>query len=92
MQVMYERCGLCPWQGARRVGFKEFESSFQMLAEERGCSLDDVRALIAACGGPRANGVTTADAVRLHDDKSTYTGLLRILHSALISVADLSRI
>lgn len=56
------------------MGFREFESSFQMLAEERGCSLDGVRAMIAASGGPRANGVTTADAVRLHDDKSTYTG------------------
>ncbi len=37
-------------------------------------SVDDVRAMIAGSGGPRSNGVTQAATVRLHDDKSTYTG------------------
>jgi len=41
--------------------------------------VDDVRAMIAGSGGPRSNGVTQTATVRLHDDKSTYTGAGAVL-------------
>ena len=48
--------------------------SGQAMVKVLMCSVDDVRAMIAGSGGPRSNGVTQAATVRLHDDKSTYTG------------------
>ena len=47
-------------------------------------SVDDVRAMIAGSGGPRSNGVTQAATVRLHDDKSTYTGAQGLPCSAYV--------
>lgn len=61
-------------KGARRIGFREFMAALPLMAEDRGISVEEVRALIASGGGPTRNGVTHAGSVRLHDDHSTYTG------------------
>lgn len=60
-------------QGARRMSFKEFENALELLAAGKGVSGQELRQQVAASAGPLCNA-TQAAAVRLHDDKSTYTG------------------
>lgn len=60
-------------QGSRRMSFKEFENALELLATAKGVAGDEVRQKVAASPGPSCNA-TQAAAVRLHDDKSTYTG------------------
>ena len=62
-------------QGARRMSFKEFENALELLASNKGVSGEQLRQQVAASAGPLCNA-TQAAAVRLHDDKSTYTGQL----------------
>ena len=66
-----------PGQGARKIDYAGFERALPLLAAERGCACDEVRRAIVLSGGPRRNSAVKADAfVRLHDDKSTFTGAL----------------
>lgn len=60
-------------QGSRRMSFKEFENALELLAGAKGVDREEVRQKVAASPGPACNA-TQASAVRLHDDKSTYTG------------------
>ncbi|KAL3132079.1 hypothetical protein ABBQ32_008689 [Trebouxia sp. C0010 RCD-2024] len=60
-------------KGARRMSFKEFENALELLAAGKGVSGQELRQQVAASAGPLCNA-TQAAAVRLHDDKSTYTG------------------
>ena len=60
-------------QGARRMSFKEFDNALELLASDKGVSGEELRQTVAASAGPLCNA-TQAAAVRLHDDKSTYTG------------------
>ena len=63
-------------QGARKIGWTAFEKAVELLAVERKSSALSVARSVAACQGPRHNTTTAAVHVRLHDDKSTYTGQL----------------
>ena len=65
-------------QGARKIAFREFEKALGLLAAEKGVSVDAVQAAVVASGGPQRNSTTPAANVRLHDDKSTYTGVTRL--------------
>lgn len=67
-----------PLQGARRMSFKEFENALELLASGKGVSGEELRQQVAASAGPLCNATQVA-AVRLHDDKSTYTGQLVII-------------
>ena len=60
-------------QGSRKMSFKEFENALELLAADKGVSGEDLREKIAASSGPMCNA-TQAASVRLHDDRSTYTG------------------
>ena len=53
--------------------FQEFENAIELLAADKGVPGEALRQKIAASSGPLSNA-TQAAAVRLHDDKSTYTG------------------
>ena len=44
------------------------------IAEKKGMSIMDLIRFLASAPGPSLNGVTQQEAVRFHDDKSTYTG------------------
>lgn len=57
------------------MSFKEFENALELLATAKGVAGEDIRQKVAASSGPACNA-TQAAAVRLHDDKSTYTGQL----------------
>jgi len=60
-------------KGQRRISQPQFETLLQMIADKKGVDVEDVRTQVAAVGGPILHG-TSADAVRFHDDKSTFTG------------------
>eukprot|EP00928_Gymnodinium_smaydae_P063481 TRINITY_DN4703_c0_g2_i2.p1 TRINITY_DN4703_c0_g2~~TRINITY_DN4703_c0_g2_i2.p1 ORF type:complete len:413 (-),score=101.92 TRINITY_DN4703_c0_g2_i2:42-1241(-) len=59
-------------KGARRIDIAQFRQGLKLVAEKKG--VPDVEAAVAKCTGPVLHG-TEADAVRFHDDKSTYTGV-----------------
>lgn len=59
-------------KGQRRIDFHQFQNAIRLIAEKKG--IDSVESIIAGSGGPILHG-TQADAVRFHDDKSTYTGV-----------------
>lgn len=60
-------------KGHRRIDLSQFESALNLVAEKKDAEVSSVRDAVVAAGGPVLNG-TKADAVRFHDDKSTYTG------------------
>ena len=61
-------------QGARKIDFAAFQKALPLLAEEKGARAEDVRRAIVLSEGPRRNSSVTPDFVRLHDDKTTFTG------------------
>ena len=61
-------------QGARKIDFAAFQKALPLLAAEKGCRAEDVRRSIVLSEGPRRNSSVTPDFVRLHDDKTTFTG------------------
>ncbi|GBF90596.1 hypothetical protein Rsub_03168 [Raphidocelis subcapitata] len=61
-------------KGARRVGFEQFLTALSAVAEKKGVSFEAVVSQVLSAGGPIAHA-TKADNVRLHDDRSTYTGV-----------------
>ncbi len=61
-------------QGARKIDFAAFERTLAQLAKEKGMAPEEVRRAIVLSGGPSRNTSVTPDFVRLHDDKSTFTG------------------
>eukprot|EP00877_Chromochloris_zofingiensis_P014320 jgi/Chrzof1/9141/Cz03g37130.t1 len=61
-------------KGQRRISFKQFLTALAMISDKKGVNLEDTVNDILAAGGPVANA-TRVDSVRLHDDKSTYTGV-----------------
>ncbi|CAK0783737.1 hypothetical protein CVIRNUC_006936 [Coccomyxa viridis] len=62
-------------QGARKIDFAAFQKALPLLAAEKGCRAEDVRRSIVLSEGPRRNSSMTPDFVRLHDDKTTFTGV-----------------
>lgn len=61
----------CP---PRRLTFDAFLRLLALMADVRGAELAEVAGAVAALQAPSANGATTPDWVRFHDDRSTYTG------------------
>lgn len=61
-------------KGQRRISIMEFEKAMGLIAERRNCTQEEVMQRIADGAGPSLEG-TKAEAVRLHDDKHTYTGV-----------------
>ena len=61
-------------KAARKITFDQFKNGVAHFATKKGVSADDVSKQICSTGGPKFAG-TKADTVKLHDDKSTYTGV-----------------
>jgi len=59
---------------ARKIGFDMFKDCVRKIAQKRKEAVYVVQDKIASSSGPQKHGVTKTDAVRFHDDKSTYTG------------------
>merc|ERR1740138_81467 len=60
-------------KGSRGVTFRQFEKLLFLIAEKKGVPVEDIHNMVGDSAGHVAKG-TKADAVRFHDDKSTYTG------------------
>jgi len=58
---------------AKKIGFEEFKGCVRGIATRKGQPIADVQGAIVKTGGPQLHG-TKAEAVRFHDDKSSYTG------------------
>ncbi|KAL8274406.1 hypothetical protein Esti_001728 [Eimeria stiedai] len=61
-------------KGAARLTFKEFEKAMALVAEKKLLTLEELLNCMHRVEGPTFRG-TQAEPVRLHDDKSTYTGV-----------------
>ncbi|KAK9821282.1 hypothetical protein WJX74_008620 [Apatococcus lobatus] len=62
-------------KGSRKISFSQFLVALDKLAAERGWDAAEARSCVSSCMGPTHTNTTTAAAVRLHDDRSTYTGV-----------------
>lgn len=60
-------------KGERSIGFEQFELALELVAEKKGVRHKDVLAPVMEVTRPMMQG-TKAEAVKFHDDKSTYTG------------------
>eukprot|EP00747_Dinoflagellata_sp_TGD_P147666 gnl/TRDRNA2_/TRDRNA2_176841_c0_seq15.p1 gnl/TRDRNA2_/TRDRNA2_176841_c0~~gnl/TRDRNA2_/TRDRNA2_176841_c0_seq15.p1 ORF type:complete len:360 (+),score=89.57 gnl/TRDRNA2_/TRDRNA2_176841_c0_seq15:76-1155(+) len=60
-------------KGKRRIEFDQFQNALRHVADKKGVSHSVVMEAVAGSGGPVIHA-TKADAVKFHDDKSTYTG------------------
>ena len=56
------------------ISFSQFEQALKLAATKKGIDITAVNEMILKTGGPSFTGTKT-DNVRLHDDKSTYTGV-----------------
>lgn len=61
-------------RGGRRLTFDNFVNALAVVAERQGSTFEAVVRAVLASGGPAATNATAPAHVRLHDDKSTYTG------------------
>eukprot|EP00440_Ansanella_granifera_P014037 gb/GFBE01015254.1/.p1 GENE.gb/GFBE01015254.1/~~gb/GFBE01015254.1/.p1 ORF type:complete len:357 (+),score=64.15 gb/GFBE01015254.1/:1-1071(+) len=63
-------------KGQRRIDQQQFRVALELAAEKKEVSAGLVMEMVCrhGFGGPQLTG-TRADAVRFHDDKSTYTGV-----------------
>lgn len=61
-------------KGTRRLDLSGFQAALRLVAEKKSVDLKHVLAKVASAEGPRLHKTTKAQAVRFHDDKSTYTG------------------
>jgi len=59
-------------RGTRDIDFKQFEKALNLIAEARGEAPNVIFDMVAS--GAKSSSGTVGDAVRFHDDKSTYTG------------------
>jgi hypothetical protein len=71
------------------MSFKEFENALELLASNKGVPGEELRQKVAASAGPMCNA-TQATAVRLHDDRSTYTGQQSQCRNATLQVVTLA--
>lgn len=60
-------------KGKRRIDLQHFEAALQLIAERKRLPLQDIRERVIESTRPTFHG-TRAEAVRFHDDRSSYTG------------------
>jgi len=60
-------------KGQRRIGCSQFKDALRIVAGKKGVDTSIVQDLVGSSKGPTLRA-TKADNVRLHDDKTTYTG------------------
>jgi len=61
-------------KSVRKITFAQFQQALDLIATKKGTTKEDIIKQIEMTGGPHFHG-TKAENVRLHDDKSTYTGV-----------------
>jgi hypothetical protein len=61
-------------KGSRKIGLNEFKVALDLIAEKKGCPVEEIIAKLRKTDGPALNG-TQAEPNKFHDDKSLYTGV-----------------
>lgn len=61
-------------KGQRRIGLLDFLTALELAAKKKGVAVDSVHSAVLSSRGPILKG-TVVEAVRFHDDTSTYTGV-----------------
>jgi len=61
-------------KGLRRIDMVDFLRCLELVADKKRATLQSVYSAVTSSGGPVLNA-SPAERVRLHDDKSTYTGV-----------------
>merc|ERR1712232_1458631 len=61
-------------KGQRRLGLADFQRALDFVAQKKNVSVETLRGTVAGSRGPVLHA-TAPEAVRFHDDKSTYTGV-----------------
>lgn len=60
----------------KKVSYRTFVAvAIPGIADKKGVTVEDLVALLVHAEGPKMNNVTEVEAVRFHDDKTTYTGV-----------------
>ena len=67
-------------QGARKLDFKGFIKAVEEIAKAKKVPVGSVQQQIISGGGPQVSSTTPSCHVRLHDDKSSYTGEPSLWH------------
>ena len=62
-------------KGTRRISYEQFVDAISLLAFEKEMQPMELVDMILESHGPTKTKTTDAESVRLHDDKSTYTGV-----------------
>jgi len=62
-------------RGERKLGSDQFRDALIGIAGKRESTVADVQRAVTHASGPAMHGITKADNVRFHDDKSSYTGM-----------------
>ena len=62
-------------KGKRRISYEQFIDALALLAIEKEMSPTEVVDMVLESHGPTKTKTTETESVRLHDDKSTYTGV-----------------
>jgi len=57
----------------QKLNWEKFQEAVKLISERKKQQLEDIMLQIAQCSGPNLK-CTQPDEVRLHDDKTTYTG------------------
>merc|ERR1712146_700411 len=61
-------------RGHREMSIEQFHTAIREVSKKKKVSIDQVQQAIEKCHGPQSTA-TKADAVRFHDDRSSYTGM-----------------
>ena len=61
-------------KSARRITYSQFLKGLEMCAKKRKETMDQLAQVVLQAEGPTYTG-TKAEAVKYHDDKSSYTGV-----------------
>jgi len=69
-------------KGERKIDFEQFKDACIAIATKRKSTVADVQKLVQE-GQPTRKGVTEAEYVRFHDDKSLYTGVHHEVHNTM---------
>jgi predicted DNA-binding ribbon-helix-helix protein len=71
-------------KGERKIKLEQFQKALELIGEKKKKSVEELVAQMAASKGP-VTTATKAEANKFHDDKSLYTGALRVITLQAVS-------
>ena len=65
----------CIDRGSKKLQWQQFLDALKLCASTKRVAVEKVHEIVAGSEGPRLTSTTAAAQTRLHDDKTTYTGV-----------------